>query len=244
MQDEHEEHNRKTEERIIADVAHYGCHFALVEDEDNLPGFAYTIGFQKSYNHPEIICFGLRVETLGAVLNIVKTEIKRGKVFKAGDMYPDILEGYNVTFLAIDKRNYPDYLGYAGWFYEGWNFDAIQMIWPDKEGFFPWDVDFNSNFRHRQPLLDRNADFKFLEEPNLGVYTTRQVLEGAPVLFVSHEEDGSWQFHAGGQPVVTDGRVVCLEELVKKDDSLNAVFQLRLGKTAWRADLNSPWEFE
>jgi hypothetical protein len=36
---------------------------------------------------------------------------------------------------------------------------------------------FDEEFIYRQPLLDRNADFKFREADNLAVFTTRQWIE-------------------------------------------------------------------
>jgi hypothetical protein len=52
--------------------------------------------------------------------------------------------------------------------------------------------------------------FKFRQERHLGVFTCKRVAEGAPILHVSHEEDGDWQFLCGGQHWSVQG--------VEKDD--------------------------
>ena len=39
----------------------------------------------------------------------------------------------------IARRHYRTYLGYAGWFHGGPRFPALQAVWPDAEGRFPWE---------------------------------------------------------------------------------------------------------
>jgi hypothetical protein len=244
MDNEHEEHNKLAEQRIIDDVEKYGCHLALLEADNYLPGFAYSIGLYKNYNHAEIICFGLPTEVLGAVLNDAKTRIQNGEKLETLKLYEDFLEGYKVQFLEVAKEHFRDYLGYAKWFSGGWNFPAIQLVWPDKEHFFPWEEGFNAKWQFKQPLLDRNTDFKFYEPRNLGVYTTKHVLEGKPIRYVYHNNDGDWQFHSEDDPKTEDAKLVCLEEITKKDPSINEIYYLQYGWKAYREDKESKWEID
>ena len=43
----------------------------------------------------------------------------------------------------IAKRFYPDYLGWSRWFYGGDDFPCLQIVWPDREGVFPWEETFD-----------------------------------------------------------------------------------------------------
>ena len=54
----HEDCDNQAERRILDNVDQYGCHVALFE-ATYLPSFSYTIGLFSSYQHPEIIVFGL-----------------------------------------------------------------------------------------------------------------------------------------------------------------------------------------
>jgi hypothetical protein len=84
-----------------------------------------------------------------------------------------------------------DYFGYAIWFNQTSNFPALQLVWTDRQNRYPWQDGFEEEFKFIQPLLDRNGTYKFLEEKNLAVFTTRQWLEEKkPILRVIHEEDG------------------------------------------------------
>lgn len=73
--------------------------------------------------------------------------------------------------------------------------------------------------------------------------TTRQVLEGAPILLVTHDaDDGSWQFLCGTTNDTEDGRVVGLGEMYARDATLGEVADLPEGWRAWRAAVGLPWQ--
>lgn len=241
----HEEHDKQAKERIINDIKEYDCHLALLESDGYLPAFVYTIGLYEKFEHPEIIIFGLKTDVMGHLLNGLTDEIRKGKKYNPNQKYSDLLESYQVQFLEVREENYADYLGYAGWYYKNtFDFPVLQMVWPDKERKWPWEIGFNENWKFKQPLLDRNSEFKYQEEKNLGVYTTYHALEGKPILYVHHNEDGDWQFHSEYEPKLEDSKLVCLEEVIKLDPTLNEVFYLNYGQTAYRNGIGEEWIIE
>lgn len=85
----------------------------------------------------------------------------------------------------------------------------------------------------------------FDENPRLGVLTTAAVLEGSPILMVSHDEDdGGWQFLCGTSNDPEDGRIVHLEEIVGRDPTVMAVADLPLGWIAFRSAVGGQWQRE
>ena len=245
MIDEHIEHDKVAKQRIIDDIEKYGCHLALLEADNYLPGFVYSIGLYKKFAHPEIICFGLKSDVMGSIINHACDLIKKGEKLTTNKLYSDFLEGYQIQLIEVDKEFYQNYVGYAGWYYNmTFDFPLLQIVWPDKQHHFPWDKDFNPDWKFKQPLLDRNTDFKFYEERNLGVYTTRQSVEGHPILYVYHNEDGDWQFHTSLDPKLEDAKLVCLEEITKLDPSINEIYHLQYGWRAWRNNKEEKWEYE
>lgn len=62
-------HNCLDETKFSADIEKFGWTVLLVEATGYLPAFAYTVGLWKNYNHPEIISFGLNINTLHLILN-------------------------------------------------------------------------------------------------------------------------------------------------------------------------------
>ncbi len=243
MEENHTVHDAKSKEIIKTDVEKYGCHLALFEADNHLPAFSYSIGLYKTYQHPEIVCFGLNHDVMKNILNHAASQTKLGEVFSVGQSYSGFLEGYDVQFLEVSKEFYPYYFGYAGWYYDGYDFPVLQLIWPDKSGCYPHRTDFNPDWKFYQPLLDRNTDFLFYEERNLGVYTTKQVLDGEPILYVYHNADGDWQFHSSIDPDINEAKLVCLSEIVKLDPSVNELYDLQYGWSAWRENIDSEWEY-
>lgn len=244
MNDDHSQHDKEAKEVIVENIEKYGCHLALLEADNYLPAFVYSIGLFKKFNHPEIICFGLNTNVMGGILNHARDLIKQGEKFELNKLYRGFLEGYYIQFISVDKDYYPSYLGYAGWFYGDFNFPVLQIVWPDKQSKFPWEDNFNPNWKFKQPLLDRNTDFKFYEERNLGVYTTKQFFEGEPILYVYHNQDGAWQFHTSLNPDINDAKLVCLEEITKLDPTINDIYHLQYGWRAWRDSIRDEWQYE
>ena len=226
-------------------VEKYGCHLVVIEADNYLPAFVYSIGLYKNFGHPEIICFGLKADVTAEIINHARDMIQEGGSFVAGTPYPDFLENYDIQFVEVDKKFYADYLGYGARFYNNsFDFPALQLVWPDKERNFPWEDGFNPDLKFRQPLLDRNVDFKFYESENLGVFTTQQALDGDAVLYVYHNENGDWQFHTSLAPDFNDAKVVHLKHLVEADPSLNSIYYLQYGWAASRANRDAEWVLE
>ncbi|HEY4194149.1 MAG TPA: DUF4262 domain-containing protein, partial [Mucilaginibacter sp.] len=99
MDDNHEQHDLETKKAIIDDVEKFGCHLALIEDDNYLPEFVYSIGLFKNYNHPEIICFGLKGSLMGTMINHACDLIKKDAHFIPGKLYSGFLEGYDIQFV-------------------------------------------------------------------------------------------------------------------------------------------------
>lgn len=235
------EHNCSDESRTVSDIEKYGLSVILIEASDYLPSFAYSIGLWAKYNHPEIICFGLSTQTLHSIINDVADLVKSGQKIETNKTYENIFENSKADFVKVDDRNISDYFGKALDFYNSDSFPAIQLVWTDRNDKFPWEIDFEEEFIYKQPLLDRNAKFKYREDKNLGVFTTRQWLEiGKPIIRVIHDNDGDWQFLTGDQ-MPEDAKLVCLEQMTIKDNTLNEVFDLEYGEEAKREFIGAKW---
>jgi hypothetical protein len=87
------------------------------------------------------------------------------------------------------------------------------------------------------------ASWPFADAPNTASITTRQVLEGAPILLVTHDsDDGSWQFLCGTTDDPADAKVVGLGRIYARDATLGELADLPEGWRAWRGSPVVPWE--
>lgn len=85
--------------------------------------------------------------------------------------------------------------------------------------------------------------WKFHDAPNTACFTTTEVLNGAPVVHVSHDYEGDWQFY--GAPDATassSAKIVSLAALIGTNDLLADLHDLPYGWSAqWDADAGN-WE--
>ena len=139
--------------RTFSDVAEFGWHVLNVFETDDTPGWAFSIGLYKTFNHPEIIVFGLNDDLMHSVINYIGEEVREGKSFREDGLYPDLIEAYSCTFKSVNQIWYQPFLGYANWFYQDHAYPVLQCIWPDKNTRFPWESEFNPDWVWAQPLL-------------------------------------------------------------------------------------------
>jgi len=85
-------------------------------------------------------------------------------------------------------------------------------------------------------------EFKFKEQRNLAVFTTKQVLDGEPILYVYHNLDGYWQFHNSREPNMDEAKLILLEEAVELDHTINEISDLKAGWCAWRKRIGDKWQ--
>lgn len=238
-------HNCISKDRLLEqtklNINKFGLQVIIVESTGYSPSFVYSIGLIHKYNCPEIICFGLPNKLGHEIINDVAEIIKNGKIIECGKIYTEISQDSRATFLNVDKRNLNDYFGVALNYYGDKNLNAVQLIWTDRNDKFPWEENFEEEFLYKQPLLDRNVDFKFNEPKNLTTFTTRQwIEEQKPILRVVHDNEGDWQFLTGDQ-LPDDIKIVALVEIVKSDITLNEVFDLDFGEVAEREMMGGEW---
>ncbi len=92
-----------------------------------------------------------------------------------------------------------------------------------------------------------NSHWPYEDPPNLAVFTTACVMRrNNPIHLVTHDEDGSWQFHCihGGQPHLDEAMIVALEEIVQFDPSVILTAGLPRGWRAYRETPKSEWVWE
>src|SRR5947209_11847293 len=73
-----DEHDRK----LLGDVARHGWHVIGVEEDEEGPAFAYSIGLYRTFGHPEVIVLGLPVRVLHRIINAVGEEVRSGERFE------------------------------------------------------------------------------------------------------------------------------------------------------------------
>ena len=148
------------ETKALEDIEKYGCHVLNIMEDEEQPCFSYSIGIEKKQNKPEILVVGLKHTLAHAIVNNYCKRLQKGKTFTPGNFYSDFVEGFNVTFIEVDKKFYKEYLGWALWLYKGESFKVYQLVWPSTNGLWPWDEEKSEYYVWTQPILNSSGELK------------------------------------------------------------------------------------
>lgn len=111
--------------------------------------FSYTVGLMK-WHHPEFIIFGLPPVAAAAILNALGREVRNGRVYETG-RHDEILVGYPAELVEVTDST--EHLTMANRvFADRRPVPALQIVWPDRHGRFPWEDDYSVS-PSAQPVL-------------------------------------------------------------------------------------------
>jgi hypothetical protein len=145
--------NSEADRLLLAQVQTHGWHVLRVSSEDESTGWAFSVGLYHSFRHPEIVIFGRTTEIMHATLDRIGRDIKAGQRFEDRAECDGLIDGSTCTFRNVQPGWHEAFLGYAIWLYRGAKFPALQCIWPDGAGKYPWQSGFRSEWAELQPLL-------------------------------------------------------------------------------------------
>jgi len=144
-------------------------------------GFLSTLGLWQAWRHPEIVVFAPGQDPAEMIepLHEIGLRVARGEHFEADKTYVALFGNGPGAFRAIDRRWYEDYLADACEAYRHHDFPALQLVWPDRNGRFPWERHAGENAAIRQPLLAEPS----LSSANENADSLTAELEAASVYF-------------------------------------------------------------
>ena len=142
-----------TDQKLFDDIETFGWHCLHVLEEGEHKPFSFTIGLYATLGHPEVLIYGLRRETAHEILTIVANAAKRGEPIDVSRPTDQLLNGYSCVLVPIAKNQYRDHLGTAIWYYEHEPFPALQIVWPNRDGIFPWHESASNAFKEAQPVI-------------------------------------------------------------------------------------------
>jgi len=145
------------EQKVIDDIAKFGWHCVNILPEGDLGPYSFTIGLQQTYGHPELIIFGLPSNVAHEVLTVAVGFIQIGNPIDLSLPTDLLLEGYPCVFVKVPESQYHEQVGFCRWYYQGNAFGLHQIVWPTRDGHFPWHPSVSEPFRANQPVLGHAA---------------------------------------------------------------------------------------
>ncbi len=115
------------------------------------PVFYYTVGL-TARGLPELVLFGLDSRTGQTALENIASMLVNGLPHDDGTVVHDVLRNVPVALREIPEMKAQTHMRYASEFFpEGLR--GMQVIWPDTEGNFPWQREFDKSMAVYQRLL-------------------------------------------------------------------------------------------
>ncbi|MFF4755270.1 DUF4262 domain-containing protein [Streptomyces sp. NPDC002514] len=145
-------------------IHQHGWQVVMIPADDPGPGWAYTIGLWHQHRIPELAMFGLDVYLMQTVLNNLGQRALEGQTLQAGQKRHEVAS-VPVVLKPVDYRWYKAFFGAAIGYYRKPPFPFLQVVWPDRDGAYPWQPG-GKDLLNRQPLLSLRPD----EHPS-GVWT-------------------------------------------------------------------------
>lgn len=144
-----------TERAILAEIADAGVHVVHEAGDDEAPGYSYTVGLWEAFGQPEVLVYGLPAEVAEDLLQTVADQNDEGVTYLPDSRHDGLIDGYPVRFFAVPGRLVAELCKVAIWAYEGAELPVVQLVWPDKQGRWPFEPGVREGFRDSQPVLAR-----------------------------------------------------------------------------------------
>ncbi len=129
----------------------------------------YSIGLWHTFSHPEIVITGMQTNYCQEILYNMVHDIKKGAVVEPNTINYDIIvdtdtdKPFRTAFIHTTDSYREKELSFANMFYFEREYQAVQFIWPDKEGVLPVEPGYNVTFK--QPLFNNDFFNIKLKEP-------------------------------------------------------------------------------
>lgn len=124
----------------------HGWAVQFVERNGPRAALAYTVGL-TSFELPELVVTGLTMVRAGRLLNNVASHVLHADAPEPGERIP--MPGWSLEVVELDQPT--AHLFVVADFY-GADFSALQLVWADDRGRWPWEQSFRSS-RGGQPVL-------------------------------------------------------------------------------------------
>jgi hypothetical protein len=137
--------------KLEANIQKFGHTVIATEAEVNgysIP-MAYTVGLADAALK-EMVVFGLPPQVALSVLNDAARRARAGTL--PLDSAVDDICNFPVVFKLVEASAAAEYILAANQ-RAGHSLRAVQMVWPDKGGRFPWEVGFDPKLKDAQPVL-------------------------------------------------------------------------------------------
>jgi hypothetical protein len=144
----------KVEWMIEADG--YALEVVAPDAETNPPqaGYAYTVNFPSHVQFPDVVVFGLMPVAARGLIGDVRDTLAGGTEIPLGVELVGLLDNeLRCCFATVDLDVWSPLFPTAQAWYAGEGFEIVQLVYPDRNGFLPYEAGFDQRLRFAQPVI-------------------------------------------------------------------------------------------
>jgi hypothetical protein len=121
-----------------------------------MPGYSYTIGLPERHEFPEIVVFGLKPVAISGMLDMIVEQLGSGVEIPLDTELVGLFDNdLRCFFLSVDVTSRASLFRTGVAWHAGENFPMVQLLWPDRNGWMPYESGFDTAVRTAQPVLGR-----------------------------------------------------------------------------------------
>lgn len=118
------------------------------------PTYGYTIGLPAAVEFPEIAVFGLTPVAAKGLVTLVADARRGGTEIPCDAELIGLLENeLRCRFAPIDLDTWAPLFETATSWYRGASFEMVQMLFPDRNGFMPYESGFDQRLSIAHPVI-------------------------------------------------------------------------------------------
>jgi hypothetical protein len=119
-------------------------------------GFVYTIGYPERFGFSDVVVFGLQPVAARGLFDMIAALLDGGTEIPLGVELTGLFDNDLRTFFApVDVVEHGALFATGVAWRKGAAFPLAQLLWPDRNGFLPYEAGFDQRMRHAQPVVGR-----------------------------------------------------------------------------------------
>lgn len=124
------------------------------------PAYAYTVGFPETFGFSEVVVFGLQPVAANGLLGLVADCLRGGTEIPLGVEVVGLLDGeLRCVFAPVDLAAWGAFFPICSAWRRGGPFAMAQLLWPDRNGFLPYETGYSRPMRYAQPVIGEVAEY-------------------------------------------------------------------------------------
>jgi hypothetical protein len=124
------------------------------DSDPPVPAYSYTIGLPAAVDFPEVAVFGLTPVAANGLIGLIADARRGGTEIPLGVELVGLLDNdLRCAFCLVDLDVWEPMFSTASAWYQGESFTVVQLFYPDRNGFMPYEAGYDQRMRYAQPVI-------------------------------------------------------------------------------------------